>query len=459
MKKLILTATIAFFSLALNAQEKEVGSAYTAIEVNDIATAKAEIAKVSGQIDSNLIAPDIKAKYYYTAGKIALAEGRTIEAAKAFSSLGQIERGITYSVKNKNTKETEYYSQKADAEKAEATGNYSKIKEITLKPELITGVEQQLRSKAENLLNQGTAAVQANRNAEAGDKFLEASYLVEAIGGDANLFKYNAALSYHKGKEYQKAFDIYKELIDAGYTGENTSWVGTNKETGEKQTFASKDDADMQQKLGLVTGVKMEKTPSVEKNLFSYALDALTSLKKYDEVVEQISKKYSTDSDIQALVGNVYHFSGNEDMFLNKLIESTKLDPKNPTNYFNIGVIYMDKGDDAKAKEYYEKAIQADPNYKNAYNNLALLVVKPEKEYVEIINSNLGSSPAEKAKYKEYTAKRKALYVQAIPYLEKAFDLDKTDYTAAKALRQAYSAAEMYDKEDAMRAIEKTLQQ
>lgn len=457
MKKLILSFAIICFSVLSFGQEKEIDAAYAAIEANDIATAKAGLAQLGGQIDSNLVSPESKAKYYYTAGKVALAEGRSIDAAKMFSSLRKFEDGKAYALKNKDSKETEYYYTRSEADAAAAKGNYNKPKELTLSPNLIMKVEPLIRSKAETMLNQANAASQANKNDEAGEKFLEASYLVEALGGDSGLFKYNAALSYHKGNNFQKAFDIYKELISEGYTGANSKWVGTDKNTGEQIPFDTKEDAELQQKIGLVTGIKMVKSDSVERDMFKYTLSTLASLKKYDPVTETISNKYPNDQEIQNLVGNVYYFSGKEDMFISKLEQEIKADPKNPVNYFNLGVINMDKGNDEKAKEYFEKAIQADPKYKNAYTNLALLTVKPEKEYVEIINSNLGSSAKEKGLYKEYTEKRKALYVKAIPYLEKAFDLDKNDYDSAKTLRQAYQAAEMFDKEDSMRAIENSL--
>src|SRR5690606_2320575 len=162
---------------------------------------------------------------------------------------------------------------------------------------------------------------------------------------------------------------------------------------------------------------------------------------------------------IQTVIGNIYHNSGNNEMFLTKLLENIKIDPKNPVNYFNIGTIYMEQDKDQEAIQYFEKAIEVDPTYKNAYNNLALVKIKPEKAYVEIINSNLGSSPKEKQTYKEYTQKRKDLYMSIIPLLEKAYQLDPKDLNAAKTLRQAYQAAEMFEKEDEMRAIEKKLQQ
>src|SRR5690606_27889691 len=392
MKKIVLSLVTLILSLGIFAQEKEIDAAFDAVESNNLTAAKSELSKVSSQINTTTLSPESKAKYYYAAGQVALNEGNSIEAAKMFGEVGKYENGTMYSARNKSTKQTEYFATKAEADAAAAKGDYTKPKEETLKPNLILKVEGELKTKAENLLKQANTAYQANNSIVAGDKFLEASYLVKAIGGDAGLFKYNAALSYHKGEAYQKAFDTYKELINEGYTGESTSWVGKNKETGEEVSFPTKTDADMQVKLGLVTGIKEVKTPSVEKDLYSYALQSLNGLKKYDDIIEKITTKYPNDSQIQTLAGNVLHNSGNDDKFLEKLIENTKIDPNNASNYYNIGVIQMNAGKDDEAIQAFEKAIQVDPTFKNAYTNLALVKIKPEKEYVEIINANLGSS-------------------------------------------------------------------
>ncbi|MBA5630623.1 tetratricopeptide repeat protein [Moheibacter lacus] len=458
MKKIVLSLAALVMSLGVFAQEKEIEAAFSAVESNNTSSAKTELAKVASQMNANTISPELKAKYYYAAGQVALKEGNSIEAAKMFGEMGKFENGTMYSVKNKSTKQTEYYATKADADAAVANGDYAKPKEEKLTPNLSLKVQESLRTKAEAVLKQANDAYQADNANLAGDKFLEASYLAKAIGGDGDLFKYNAALSYHKAENFQKAFDTYKELINEGYTGESSSWVGKDKASGQEVSFNTKAEADTQAKLGLVTGVKEVKSPSVEKELYMYALRTLVGQKKYDPIVEKISNKYGKDNEIQTLVGNVYHNSGQSDLFLEKLIENTKIDPNNATNYFNIGILYMDQNKNEEALAYFDKAIQVDPKFKNAYTNAAITIVKPEKEYIELINANLGNSAKEKQLYKENTEKRKALYTKAIPYLEKAFELDKTSFDSARLLRQAYQTAEMFDKEDAMRAIEKSLE-
>lgn len=460
MKKLIYGISALLLAGGAFAQEKEIDAALKAYESNNAAAAKAELNKVSGQLNSSItISPKSMAKYYYVSGQIALAEGNSIEAAKQFGELAKYENGVIYSVRNKSTKQTEYYATQAEADAAAAKGDYAKPKEETLSPEYLPKIQDKLTAIAEKNLQAANAAYGANKNEEAGDKFLEASYLVKALGGNDQLIKFNAALSYHKGENYQKAFDVYNELIKEGYTGESSSWVAKEKETGKELTFANKAEADTQAKLGLVTGIKEVKTPSVEKDLYINTLRTLVGLKTYDDVIEKISKKFPNDTEIQTLIGNVYHNSGKADLFLNKLIENTKISPNDATNFYNIGVIYMEQNKEMEALQNFDKAIQLDPKFKSAYTNAALLIVKPEKEYVEIINANLGGTAKEKQLYQEFSKKRKDLYIKAIPYLEKAFELDKNDYESARMLRQAYQAAEMFDQEDAMRIVEKSLQQ
>lgn len=458
MKKIFLTAASVLLLSGVFAQEKEIDNALSAYQANNLMGAQAELDKVANQIDSNTISPKSKATYYYVAGQLALVNGKSIEAAKHFNEMKKYETGTVYSIRNRDTKETEYFFTQQEAEAQSAKGNYTKVKSENLRPNYLDSIQAELLKRAEGTLTQASNAAQSGNDVTAGEKFLEASYLVEAIGSDGGLFKYNAALSYHKANKPREAFDIYKELIDENYTGESTTWNATVVETGQTATFNTRAEAKTQETLGIVTNIQEVKTPSIEKNLYTYALDALAALKEYDDVVEKISAKYPNDTEIQTLIANVYHFSGQQDMFLNKLKESARLDPKNPTNYFNIGVVYMEMDQDDQALEYFEKAIDADPNYKSAYTNIALIKVKADKDYIEKINSNLGSSAKEREVYKEYTEKRKNMYKEVIPYLEKAFNLEKTNLEYARMLRQAYAAAGMTADEERMIQIENSLQ-
>src|SRR5690606_16510421 len=128
MKKIVLSLATLALSFGLFAQEKEIEAAFSAIESNDVSTAKSELAKVSSQIDSNTISPDSKAKYYYTSGQVALREGNSIEAARLFGEMSKYENGVVYSARNKSTKQTEYFQTKAEADAAIAKGDYTRVR-------------------------------------------------------------------------------------------------------------------------------------------------------------------------------------------------------------------------------------------------------------------------------------------------------------------------------------------
>src|SRR5690606_20752883 len=132
--------------------------------------------------------------------------GNSIEAARLFGEMSKYENGVVYSARNKSTKQTEYFQTKAEADAAIAKGDYTRAKEEVLSPNLITKVDNELRKKAENVLQQGNTAYQAKDMKKAGDKFLEASYLVNAIGGDSSIFKYIADLRLHK-RQINKKFN------------------------------------------------------------------------------------------------------------------------------------------------------------------------------------------------------------------------------------------------------------
>lgn len=457
MKKVIISIATLLIISGVNAQEKEINNAIKAFNSNDISLVASELGSVHNQMNSNTIEPELKAKYYYLTGSLALRDDKVSDAIQLFGEMKKYEAGNIYSIRNKDTRKTEYYFSKTEAEEIASSGNYNRMKEESLTETYTPLVREELVKKGERVLRQAQTLIGEGKDVEAAEKLLEVSRITHFLDGDFNLFKYNAAISFHKGEDYKKALEIYKELIQDGYTGITTSWVGPEKETGEERTFKSKEEAEIQRKAGIITTYKEVKSPSVERDLYLFTLNALGLLKSHDPIIEVILDKNPNDTEIFDTASSVYMASGEYDLLLNKLVERTKTEPRNATNFFNMGVIYKESGEEEKAVSAFNKAVEIDPNYKDAYINLAFMKLKKEAEYVEIINANLGVSNKEKQTYKEYSAKRKALYLEALPYFEKAFNVDKNDAETAKLLRQAYQAAEMYEKEDQMREVENSL--
>ena len=116
--------------------------------------------------------------------------------------------------------------------------------------------------------------------------------------------------------------------------------------------------------------------------------------------------------------------------------EAIEQDPNNATLYFNLGVVYAQKGESDKAKDYYQKTIEIDPNYESGYLNLVSLTLEGESSIVEEMNS-LGNSRADNARYDTLKGERENLYRECVPILEKLVDLNKNQ-EAVKTLMNIY---------------------
>ena len=141
-----------------------------------------------------------------------------------------------------------------------------------------------------------------------------------------------------------------------------------------------------------------------------------------------------------------------------RIEESIKIDPKNPTNFFNLGVLYLDEeGKTEEAKGLFKKAIELNPKHFEAYNNLVLAILKDDSKLVDIMNNNLGTSKKEKEIYNANEAKRKALFNEAVPYLEKMFEIEPTNRQVIRNLIQANKTLGNDQKENFYRDAEKKL--
>jgi len=156
------------------------------------------------------------------------------------------------------------------------------------------------------------------------------------------------------------------------------------------------------------------------------------------EAMKDAREESPDDINLILSEANVHYKMGNTAEFKRLLEEATKMDPKNPELQYNLGVIASESDDKESAKKYYQKAIELDPTYINAYINMAALVLSREEPLIEEMNG-LGTSKADDKRYEELKAERQQLYQDAIPYLSKALDIDDKNINAAKTLMNIYS--------------------
>ena len=413
MKKqiiLVLTLIIGSFSFA---QKDEIKAAEKAIKNGNYADAKAAINSGDALIGS---ADDkTKAKFYFLKAQAFYANGvgSNEDIDKAIESLNMVE-----SIEGSG-------------------GKYA------------PDVAQLRQAMLSNFLTKGQNDLKEKQFVQSSSDF-EKAY---RMSPKDTTYLYYAASTAVSGNDYDTALKYYKELKDLKYTGATMEYTAINKETNTEENFDNKNLRDLSVKAGTHINPEDKKGESkfaeIVKNI---ALIYLAQGKNEEAAAAMKEARKENPDDINLLISeaNVMLKMDKRDEFKRLMEEATLKDPTNAELHYNLGVIAAEGGDKEGAMKYYEKAIELDPNYADAHNNMAVLILDKDQEIVDKMNA-LGTSAADNKKYDEYKLQRLDVYKEAIPHLEKAFEIKPNVYTA-RTLMNIYSALENTAKYKEMKA-------
>lgn len=255
------------------------------------------------------------------------------------------------------------------------------------------------------------------------------------------LYLYYAASTAVTVPDYDLALKHYEELRELGYLGQETIYKAVNKTTGEVETFESEQMRDFSIKSKSHNSPTMEKTKPKSAEIIKNI--SLIYISKGDnqqavKYIQEARLENPDDLDLLFSEANVQLKLNNKQAFKDLMIEATKKDPGNPELQYNLGVITSESGDNKLAETYYRKAIELDPEYADAYLNLAAVILQQEEPLVEEMNK-LGTSRADNLKYDKLLEQRQSLYKSAIPFLSKRLELKAKDIDAARTLMNIYS--------------------
>lgn len=407
MKKQIIIALAFSISAFSFAQKKELKTVEKAIKSEKFAEAKAALT----QAESLMSAMDdnLKDKFYYLKAQALYAGGKG-----------------------------------SDTDMDAALENFNKVKS-GYKSEIA-----QLKTDMANaLLKTGNDAYGEKKYSKA-SKYFEKSYRVTKTD---TLFLYYAAATAINVKEYDRALALYEELKDLGYTGIETQYYATNKETDEEEILdKSTRDLYVKAKSHIKPGERKTESrkPEIVKNI---ALIYVNNGDNEKALAAMKDARSESPNDINLILSeaNVHYKMGNTEGFKALLQKATEMDPKNAELQYNLGVISAESEEFDEAKSRYLKAIELDPNYINAYINLSALVLEREKPLIEEMNG-LGTSKADDKRYDELREERQSIYKEAVPYLSKALEIDSKNISAAKTLMNIYSILGETDKYNDLKA-------
>jgi len=136
---------------------------------------------------------------------------------------------------------------------------------------------------------------------------------------------------------------------------------------------------------------------------------------------------------------------------LNKLLE---LDPNNAQLCFALGTIYGDENngdvfDVDKARQYYERALEINPDYYDAIYNIGVLYTVMANKYFKQAQDITGFSRAEQEQYNSLMEQYKELLRTGLPFLQRAYEAQPSD-DVRNVLKSIYVQLNMMEEAGAL---------
>lgn len=458
MKKIILSVAMVSMAFAF-AQKKEVSAAFKAMESGDVATANAQISAAESVLGgkTELLTPEQKEQYYYAKGLALLKSGKTTEGAAILSKISDLGKSKIY--EGKDGKNRVYFVGK---EAADASG-IAGLKETTYQPTLVGKLGEVINPILQSTHKQAIDAYNAKNYSVSAPKFQEAYYLLKSAGQDNKQMLYYSAITYALAKDNNKAIDVYKDLIASGYTGVETKYKAKDTKSGQEQEF-DKTSWELYKKTGASSGYtdfKTEVTPSVEQELYETATGLMIDTQRYDEAIENAGKglkKFPNSNRLTELQGLAYYRSGKTEQFIANLKETVAKNPQDKESWFNLGV--LSSKDPAKRDEaigYYQKALEIDPRYIPAHQNLTYLLIDSDNDGNKVAKYEELRKAGKIDQANKIMEERREGFKKAIPYAEKWYAVDSNNIDVVSLLKSLYMSIHNEAKHKEFKAKEDAL--
>lgn len=329
---------------------------------------------------------------------------KSIDWPKTWEVRGDIYRAI-YQSKDANVKKL------ADDPLKTALESYKKALELDEKGKNANAVKISLTLLISDFTDQAVKAFNENKYESALASFksileIEGMPIMQEADKSAavdTVIIFNAGLAAYNAEKYEEAVKYYKEAAKYEYNGARTY-----------ELIAS-------------SYINMQDT-----------VQALTALHEGFE-------RYPENSAILVLMINIYLNANKVEDAMKYLDLAIKQDPENASFYFARGSLYDKIGQQDNAIMAYEKAIELKPDYFDAYYNLGAIYYNQGVKQVEIANAIPSN---QQGKYEIEKNKADEHFKKAIPYMEKASEINPEDTYSLESLKTLYYRLKMMDKFD-----------
>ncbi len=264
--------------------------------------------------------------------------------------------------------------------------------------------------------------------------------------GELALNLYNLTNLYYKlagegynNRDYDVAINGYINVVaiselEGRYDTTAAFYAGMSGVWADNQEVATK---------YLEKCIEMDYNDARIYKFYSKSVKQLGDTTKALQVIEKGRLKYPDDLSLMLELAQIYLETGNNDKLREALLSAIDADKENPNLYLILGQTYDNDGEYEKALEYYQKTIDLGGENSSVYYNIGAIYSNEGKAYLD----EAKDLPLnEVTKYEELVEKGNVELKQAMPYFEKALELDPNDKYSVLALKNIYIQLKMNDK-------------
>jgi len=245
----------------------------------------------------------------------------------------------------------------------------------------------------------------------------------------------NAAIAFWEAKDYGKAYEAWELFCTIpSHFKVNAPADTTMGEIRYNQALAAWQNNKYED--ALQSFLKAKDLGYNKKNLYDYAI-AVASQAKNDDAVYELAKEAQAlygkeDPNYVGYMINRYLQNKEFDQAFTIIDDAIATDPDNAQYYVVKGILLSESGKKAESKDLFKKAIAIDGN-----NSMALYQYgRALCEEAYALGEIAPTSPAESEAF--FNEKIKPLFLEAVDYLERAYNVDSDNTDALRYLENAY---------------------
>jgi tetratricopeptide (TPR) repeat protein len=166
-----------------------------------------------------------------------------------------------------------------------------------------------------------------------------------------------------------------------------------------------------------------------------------------ESVLKGLPDKFPGDKTITLQLIDLYIKSNKPDEAQKYIKVAKEADPTNSTLYFAAGIMYLNQSRYDEAIEELTKSIELNPDVYDAQYGLGAAYINKASDMFVKANEIMDVK-----KYSAAIDEANAVYAKALPYMEKANEINPEDVYALRSLQELYYRLKQTDKYNAIKA-------